>query len=88
MTIYRYEPVRDLANTESFGSVTFEVKGWQEPRIEEAKNELIKVLTPKLEELKQDPEKNRYSIEFIQHQINRFPVNWKVTQVKDRVLNN
>lgn len=77
MTIYRYEPVRDLANTESFGSVTFEVKGWQEPRIEEAKNELIKVLTPKLEELKQDPEKNRYSIEFIQHQTIDFQLTGK-----------
>ena len=77
MTIYRYEPVRDLANTEAFGSVTFEVKGWQEPRIEEAKNELIKVLTPKLEELKQDPEKNRYSIEFIQHQTIDFQLTGK-----------
>ena len=61
----------------SIGSVTFEVKGWQEPRIEEAKNELIKVLTPKLEELKQDPEKNRYSIEFIQHQTIDFQLTGK-----------
>ena len=88
MTIYRYEPVRDLANSESFGSITFEVKGWKKPHIEEAKNELIKVLTPKLQELKQDPEKNRYTIDFINQQINRFPVSWKVIEIKDKVLNN
>lgn len=88
MTIYRYEPVRDLANTESFGSITFEVIGWKEPRIKEAKNKLIEILTPKLEELKQDPDKNRYTIDFINQQINRFPVSWKVTMVKDKVLNN
>jgi hypothetical protein len=88
MTIYRYDPIGDLANTESFGSITFEVRGYKKPRVEEAKKELIKVLTPKLDGLKRDPERNRYTVEFIQQQINRFPVSWKVTTVNDKVLNN
>lgn len=82
MTIYRYEPVRNLANS-SIGDIIFEVKGWKEPRIEEAKQELIKILSPKLKELKQDPEKNKHSIDFINQTINRFPTSWKVTMVKE-----
>lgn len=88
MTVYRYKPVRDLANSDSMGDIIFEVTGWKEPRVEEAKNKLIEILTPKLDELKQDPEKNRYTLEFINQQINRFPISWEVTMIKDKALNN
>ena len=88
MTVYRYKPVRDLANSPSMGWIEFELTGWREPRIEEAKSKLIEILNPILSGLKKDPEKNRSTIDFINQQINRFPTSWEITKVKEKVFNN